>query len=72
MGQIASALFFMFALVGASAILFLTIRDHLTEIMAALRGEVPARAVSRPWVRSVRATARPRSVARLQSQRAAA
>lgn len=71
MGQIASALFFMFALLGAGAILFLTIRDHLAEIMAALRGEVPARAVSRPWVRSVRATVRPRPAVQAK-QRAAA
>lgn len=71
MGQIASALFFVFALVGAAAILYLTVRNHLAEIVAALRGDVPARAVSRPWVRSVRANVRPRPVVRAKQRVAA-
>lgn len=62
MGQIAALAFFTAVLVGAAAILFLTVKDHLHEIVAALRGEVPARQTARPWVRSVRASARPRSV----------
>ena len=60
MGQVASALFFLLALVGAASILLGTIRDHWAEMAAALRGDMPARRVVRPRVRSVRAEARPR------------
>jgi hypothetical protein len=68
-GQIVAIAFFAAVLVGIAAILFLTIKDNLNEILAALRGELPARATARPWVRSVRATARPRPA---QPQRATA
>ncbi len=61
MGQFAALAFFAAVLVGAAAILFLTVKDHLHEILAALRGEVPARQTARPWVRSVRASARQRT-----------
>lgn len=71
-GQIAVASFFVLALIGAFSILFLTVKDHLAEIVAALRGELPARAVSRPWVRSVRSSVRPRPVVRAAARRAAA
>ena len=60
MGQIAALALFTAVLVGCAAILFFTVKDHLSEIVAALRGEVPARQTARPWVRSVRASARPR------------
>ena len=73
MGQVASALFFILALAGAASILLMTVKDHWAEMMAALRGEMPARRVVRPWVRSVRAEARPRPApARVQPQRHAA
>ena len=60
MGQIAAIAFFAAVLVGIAAILFLTIKDNMSEILAALRGEMPTRAGARPWVRSVRASVRPR------------
>ncbi len=63
MGQIAALAFFSAVMVGALAILFITVKDHLHEILAALRGEVPTRQTARPWVRSVRSSARPRPVA---------
>ena len=73
MGQVASALFFVLALAGAASILLLTIRDHWGEMIAALRGEMPARRMVRPRVRSVRAEVRPRPApARAQPQRHAA
>ncbi len=62
MGQIAAIAFFASVLIGVAAILYLTVKDHLDEILAALRGEVPTRAAARPWVRSARASARPRPV----------
>ena len=75
MGQIAALAFFTAVLVGAAAILFLTVKDHLSEILAALRGELPTRAAARPWMRSVRASARPRPAQQarvVQPQRRAA
>ena len=73
MGQVASVLFFLLALAGAASILLLTVKDHWAEIVGALRGEMPARRVTRPWVRSVRAQVRPRPVVtRVQPQRRAA
>ncbi len=74
MGQIAAFAFFSAVLLGVAAILFLTVKDHLSEIIAALSGELPARRTARPWVRSVRASARPRPVqqARVVPQRRAA
>ena len=63
MGQVASALFFLLALAGAASILLVTIRDHWAEMMAALRGDVPARPTVRARARSLRAEARPRPVA---------
>jgi hypothetical protein len=71
-GQIAIALFFVLALCGASFLLLLTVMDNLAEIAAALRGERPVRSATRPWVRSVRAPARPRPVTVRVQQRAAA
>ena len=71
MGQIAALAFFTAVLVGALAILFMIVKEHRHEIVAALRGEIPARQ-TRPWVRSVRASARPRPfAARVAPQRAA-
>jgi hypothetical protein len=71
-GQIAAALFFVLALTGAAAILYLTVREHWAEMLAALTGQTPARRAARPWVRSARAQVRPRPVqARAQQQRAA-
>jgi hypothetical protein len=72
-GSIASALFFVLALVAAASILLLTVRDHWAEMRAALRGEMPVRRSSRPWVRSVRTQVRPRPtpVRARQPQRAA-
>ena len=62
MGQFAAIAFFATVLIGVAAILFLTIKNSLGEITAALRGELPTRDAARPWVRSVRASARPRPV----------
>ncbi len=67
MGQFAAIAFFATVLIGVAAILFLTIKDNLHEVIAALRGDMPARVDARPWVRSVRASARPRPA---QPQRA--
>ncbi len=73
MGHIAAALFFAFALIAAASILYLTVREHWAEMIAALRGEAPARTTARPWMRSVRAQVRPRPVsARAQPQQRAA
>ncbi|MDB5698581.1 MAG: hypothetical protein JWN69_1385 [Alphaproteobacteria bacterium] len=73
MTHIAAGLFFALVLVGAAAILHLTIREHLSEILAALVGEVPARR-SRPWGRRVKVTVRrdPASARVMLPQRAAA
>jgi hypothetical protein len=72
-GQIAAIAFFATVLIGVAAILFLTVKDSLGEIKAALRGEMPVRDTARPWVRSVRVSARPRPVqARAVPQRRAA
>lgn len=72
MGQIAIALFFILALGGAVFLLLQTVMDNLAEIAAALRGEMPERAVARPWVRSVRSPVRPQPVVTRAPQRRAA
>ena len=60
--HIAAALFFGLALIGAGAIIHLTVREYWQDILAALRGEVPMRRTARPWAGRVRGTARPRPV----------
>jgi hypothetical protein len=72
-GYVASALFFVLALIAAASILYLTVREYWAEIIGALRGEVPARTTARPWVRGVRAQVRPRPVSvQAQGQQRAA
>ena len=68
MGQVASVLFFLLALVGAASIIALTIHEHWAEMLATLRGEMPVRNATRPWVRSVRAQVRPRPVQQRAAQ----
>jgi hypothetical protein len=60
--HIAAALFFGLALIGAAAIIQLTLREYWQDILAALRGDVPVRRTARPWASRVRATGRPRPV----------
>ena len=62
MTHIAAALFFGLALIGAAAIIQLTLREYWQDILGALRGEVPVRHTVRPWGNRVRATGRPRPV----------
>ena len=73
MTHIAAALFFAFALVGAGALLQLTVREYWSEIVAALTGEAPSRRYSRLAARRVRVTVYPRPIAaRAVTQRRAA
>jgi hypothetical protein len=70
--HIAAGLFFALILIGAAAVLHMTVRDHLNEILAALFGDVQARR-QRPWARRVRVTVRrDPAPARVMQQRAAA
>jgi hypothetical protein len=71
--HIAAGLFFALILIGAAAVLHITVRDHLSEILAALFGEVRLRR-ERPWARRVRVTVRrdPAPARVMQQQRAAA
>ena len=62
MTQIAAALFFALVLIGAVAIIHLTVRDYWQEILAALRGEVPMRRTDRSWSVRGRTITRPRPV----------
>ncbi len=62
MTHIAAATFFALVLTGAAAIMHLTLRQYWQDVLAALRGEVPARHVARPWTARVRPSARPRPV----------
>ncbi len=72
MTQIAAALVFAALLLGSVAVILLTVREYWQDILAALRGEVPARS-ARPWA-ARRVTSRPRPVVTVraaQQQRAA-
>jgi hypothetical protein len=73
--HIAAALFFALALVGAAAVIHMTVREYWQDILAALRGDVPVRRALRPWSARFRGTARPRPVVvrvmPLQQRRAA-
>jgi hypothetical protein len=60
--HIAAALFFGLVLLGAVAIIHLTVRDYWQEILAALRGEVPMRRTERRWTARGRTISRPRPV----------
>lgn len=74
MTHFAAALFFGLVLVGAVALIHLTVRDYWQEILAALRGDVPVRGAVRPWASRGRPNARPRPVVvrtMQQQQRAA-
>ncbi len=73
MTHIAAALFFALVLVGAAALIQLTVREYWQDILAALRGEVPMRRTARPWAPRGRPSARPRTVIvrAVQQQRAA-
>ncbi len=62
MTHIAAGLFFALVLTGAAAIICLTLREYWQDVLAALRGQVPARHTVRPWTARVRPTARPRPV----------
>ena len=73
MTQIAAALVFAGLLLAAGAVIFLTVREYWQDILAALRGEVPARSPVRPWA-ARRTSSRPRpivTVRAVQQQRAA-
>ncbi len=73
MTQIAAALVFAALLLGSVAVILLTVREYWQDILAALRGEVPARSAARPWA-ARRVTSRPRPVVTVraaQQQRAA-
>jgi hypothetical protein len=70
--HIAAGLFFALVLIGAAAILHMTVRAHMDEILAALLGEVSAPR-ARPWTRRVRVTVqRDPAPARVMQQRRAA
>ena len=73
MTHIAAGLFFALALFGAGAIIHVTLRDYWQDILAALRGEVPARSAARPWASRPRVTVRtrPATVQAAMPQRAA-
>ncbi len=74
MTHIAAALFFALVLVGAAAIMQMTVREYWEEILAALKGEMPARRTHRPWGARARVISRPRPVVvrvAAQPQRAA-
>ena len=60
--HIAAATFFALVLMGAAAIMHLTLRQYWQDVLAALRGEVPARHAARPWAARVRPSSRPRPV----------
>ncbi len=62
MTHIAAALFFGLVLIGAVALIHLTVREYWQDILAALRGDVPVRRTARPWAGRVRVTTRPRPV----------
>lgn len=59
-------------MLGAAAVMVLTMRQYWNEILAALVGDIPAREASRPWAGRVRVTARPRPQAARAAQRRAA
>ncbi len=61
MTHIAAALFFGLVLIGAVALIHLTVREYWQDILAALKGEVPMRRTSRPWNRA-RLNSRPRKI----------
>ena len=63
MYHLATALFFGLVLVGALAFAHHMVREYWDEILAALKGEMPARPSHRSWTGSrVRVSARPRPV----------
>ena len=74
MYHVASALFFAAVLVGAAAIIHMTLRQYWGDIVAALSGETPVRAAGRPWTKRVKVTVKPRPLAAraAQPRRAAA
>lgn len=71
--HIAAALFFAFVLIGAAAVIHMTVREYWNEILAALTGEIPKRR-NRPTAKAIRSTGRPRPMAAraLPQHRAAA
>ncbi len=62
MTHIAAALFFGALILASAAIIHLTVREYWHDIVAALKGEVPTRQMSRPWAARARVTSRPRPV----------
>ena len=73
MTHIAAGLFFALALVGAAAIIHVTLREYWQDILAALRGDLPTRSAARPWASRPRVTVRtrPATVQAALRQRAA-
>ena len=63
MTHLVSSLFFVAALIGAAAAIHFTIRDYWSEMLSALKGELPARRVVRPWTYRVRVEPRLRPAA---------
>lgn len=72
MAHFINILFFVMVMLGAVAIILLTIRQYWSEILGALAGEVPVREAHRPWAGRVRVKARPRPQAARAAQRRAA
>ena len=73
MAHFVNILFFVMVMLGAMAVMLLTLRQYWDEILAALVGEIPVRQAHRPWVARVRVKERPRpQVARAARRRAAA
>ncbi len=74
MTHIAAVLAFAGILLASVAVIHFTVREYWQDILAALRGDVPARSSVRPWASRARFTSRPRPVVTVraaQQQRAA-
>ena len=63
MTHLATALFFIASLLGAAVVIHLTVREYWSEILAALKGELPVRHSARPSTYRVSVEPRPRPVA---------
>ena len=63
MYHLAIGVFFTLVLAGSGLLFSLTVREYWSEILAALKGEMPRRRTVRPWTKRVRVTVHPRPIA---------